>query len=166
MSHKLTRYLDFRNRNYSNEVELLSYSSEEFIIHEDGCSTKNSEKMFKCETCGKVFLQHGRLIHHLSTHNGEWPFKCNIYGKEFSYSSQVLEQCHSHSGEKPFQCEICEKKYQKQGYLYAHHQQKHPSGEVSTCSVCKRRFSVDGGVIKYHRTDIGGHFFRCTVCGK
>ena len=38
----------------------------------------NGDKCFKCETCGKGFVEAGQLRRHTKTHSSAKPFACNI----------------------------------------------------------------------------------------
>ena len=56
----------------------------------------NGEKCFKCETCGKGFVEAGQLKRHQKIHSTEKPFKCDI--DNCTYSTNRRDKLKEHQG--------------------------------------------------------------------
>ena len=56
----------------------------------------NGEKCFKCETCGKGFVEAGQLKRHQKIHSTEKPFKCDI--DDCTYSTNRRDKLKEHEG--------------------------------------------------------------------
>lgn len=56
----------------------------------------NGEKCFKCESCGKGFVEAGQLKRHEKTHNGAKPYQCDI--DNCSYSTNRKDKLKEHQG--------------------------------------------------------------------
>ena len=56
---------------------------------------------FKCQHCGKCFMDSRKLKMHVNTHTGERPFVCDHCGKRFANSSNCYAHVkQSHLGKK------------------------------------------------------------------
>ena len=56
--------------------EGCQYWSAKFTLLKAHLRAHNGEKNFKCEQCGKAFVEAGQLRRHIKTHSGTKPFNC------------------------------------------------------------------------------------------
>ena len=129
---------------------------------------QNKTKIFKCNTCQKIFSTNGNLKNHINTiHNHILPFKCPFPKCNKSYSNKSRFDVHfrTHSGIKPFSCPICKKKFNEKGNLKTHilfHTNERPF----KCPQCEKTYKTNGH-LKDH-IDIF-HYqikkFKCQICG-
>ena len=56
----------------------------------------NGEKCFKCENCGKGFVEAGQLKRHQRIHSTEKPSKCDI--DDCTYSTKRRDKLKEHQG--------------------------------------------------------------------
>ena len=59
-------------------------------------SVHNSQKDYKCDSCGKAFSLAGDLKRHINAvHNGQKDHKCDSCGKEFSSAQNLKKHINS-----------------------------------------------------------------------
>src|SRR5277367_3851704 len=73
--------------------------------------SKEREKKYACDTCGKRFEAPSHLKIHERSHSGEKPFKCAECGQRFSKKSSLTRHLPIHTGETPYQCRHCPKTF-------------------------------------------------------
>lgn len=108
--------------------------------HFEKCSYKNCTKVFrnktslrkhfrthgpkryKCNDCGKLFLENSKLKRHKLVHTGEQPYSCQYCNKKFALSYNLKTHLRIHTGDKPFVCnyEGCSKKFSQSTNLKYH----------------------------------------------
>ena len=76
------------------------FSQYNLIVHIQRKHISIYDRRHKCETCGKGFLQRGKLLEHMNVHTGAKPFKCKFCGNAFSNSSNCRAHEKSHLGIK------------------------------------------------------------------
>ncbi|XP_069670977.1 zinc finger protein 436-like isoform X1 [Periplaneta americana] len=147
---------DYANVRQSNENSVLQIRKRQ-----------GSDKLFKCEVCGKGFTKSGNLNTHARQHTGDMPFKCDVCGKPYSHKGHLEIHVRSHTGEKPHRCVICAKSFTQIGNLKRHAEQHSNSGDkLFKCIVCGKCFSQLRYLIKHERLHSQLKHFKCNVCGK
>lgn len=79
-----------------------------------------SNKVFKCNECGKCFNAHYNLTRHLPIHTGVRPFICKVCGKGFRQASTLCRHKIIHTEEKPHKCNVCSKSFNRSSTLNTH----------------------------------------------
>ena len=60
--------------------EGCQYWSAKFTLLKAHLRAHNGEKNFKCDQCGKAFVEAGQLRRHIKTHSGSKPLSCPVEG--------------------------------------------------------------------------------------
>ena len=60
--------------------EGCQYWSAKFTLLKAHLRAHNGEKNFKCDQCGKAFVEAGQLRRHIKTHSGSKPLTCPVEG--------------------------------------------------------------------------------------
>lgn len=96
--HKGEKFFDTKDvynnaHNQANSEQLDIEEDEQQILQDvDYFSNdeNNIDNLFKCLTCGKVYITEENLERHIKvTHEGEKPFSCKICDKLFAYESSL-----------------------------------------------------------------------------
>lgn len=80
----------------------------------------SSNKIFKCNDCGKCFNAHYNLTRHMPIHTGVRPFICKVCGKGFRQASTLCRHKIIHTEEKPHKCSVCLKSFNRSSTLNTH----------------------------------------------
>ena len=125
------------------------------------------KKRYKCDECGKGFLNNRRLSDHTNVHTGEKPYKCKFCSSCFA----ILETHRSHErghdvDQKRNKCDRCGKGFSTKRLL-SDHTNVHTGEKPYKCKFCSSCFASQ----KNHRIHERGHTddqkkFRCDICGK
>ena len=101
---------------------------------------------WKCDVCGKQFIDYNAFKGHMDDHSGTKAWKCEVCGKEYSRRiSYNYHRRHAHMTEEDkakFICTICGVKHRNQESL-KHHIDKHawPADyKPFTCLICNKEF--------------------------
>ncbi|XP_053277076.1 zinc finger protein 239 [Pleuronectes platessa] len=124
-----------------------------------------SEKVFQCDTCGKVFKLKSGLNGHLKVHTDEKPYLCKTCGKRFGYKSSLVTHVRVHTGENLYSCERCEKSFTTSTNLKIH-ERTHTGERPYTCITCGRSFALGNNLKAHERIHTGEKPFSCKTCGK
>lgn len=90
-------------------------------INEQGLASQaSSNKVFKCNECGKCFNAHYNLTRHMPIHTGVRPFVCKVCGKGFRQASTLCRHKIIHTEEKPHKCNVCSKSFNRSSTLNTH----------------------------------------------
>ena len=76
-----------------------------------------TEKPYKCDTCGQQFTLKIYLKQHQTVHTGEKVFTCDECGKQFSRIGNLKRHQLIHTGEIFFKCDECGKQFSDRCYL-------------------------------------------------
>jgi uncharacterized Zn-finger protein len=111
------------------------------------------QKVFECETCGKLFGNRGHLWTHKVLHTGVKRFGCGFCGMKFANASNVEPHERTHTGERPYGCTVCSARFGQSGTLYRH-ALTHTLEKPFWCTTCGQRFTQSGSA-KRHRQKCG-----------
>jgi len=83
-------------------------------------ASNQTNKVFKCNECGKCFNAHYNLTRHMPIHTGVRPFICKVCGKGFRQASTLCRHKIIHTEEKPHKCSVCSKSFNRSSTLNTH----------------------------------------------
>lgn len=148
-----------------------------------------------CDTCGKGFVTHARLLQHKQTHlAGRYP--CGECGRAFTSPPKLryhVARVHGSSEVKPSKCHLCDSRfghhYEKvkhlqaaHGVVYSHpcracdvvfptrkalyfHTRKRHTSDLS-CEVCDRPFAERNHLTKHMAVHTQLRTHHCPLCSK
>jgi uncharacterized Zn-finger protein len=113
------------------------------------------QRSFRCEICGKAFLEKNNLKNHLRVHIGDRKFKCDICNKTFLFNGSLT--CHkmTHYGEKKHQCKQCGKMFLF-GTCLRKHALTHTNVKPHACSFCEKTFRTKTQRKMHENSHTGG----------
>uniref|UniRef100_A0A2C9M719 C2H2-type domain-containing protein n=1 Tax=Biomphalaria glabrata TaxID=6526 RepID=A0A2C9M719_BIOGL len=115
-------------------------------------SLTKSQPLFKCETCGREFLQRCDLKRHMLIHTKQEPHRCDQCGKGYIRRSDLVVHLRFHNKDKAFKCSLCEKQFFQTGDLSRHIRRAHKPSSQLTCGHCDRKYACETTLIRHMKT--------------
>ncbi|XP_037898922.1 zinc finger protein 664-like isoform X3 [Glossina fuscipes] len=122
-----------------------------------------SDKLYRCQSCDKVFRTFHSLQCHLATHNHEKQYNCSDCGKSFKHKSRLMDHVLLHSLERPFKCHSCDKAFKRSSSLQSH-LKIHCDEKPRTCSECGKSYDHEDKFLAHMRIHSSGKLFKCHFC--
>ncbi|KAK4299054.1 hypothetical protein Pmani_028644 [Petrolisthes manimaculis] len=117
----------------SDKLELPSTG----IMHIKRVHSDRSDFQFKCQQCGKVYLQEWELTLHNKTHTNERNYKCDICGDAFYTLSRMRYHKATHKTTRDSECPICSQMFRRdvdtKNHLRRVHKVLHPGQFMDLC---------------------------------
>ena len=136
--------------------------------HMKSTHTPDDQKKFRCDTCGKGFINKQHFSEHLNIHTGEKPFKCKFCPAAFASKNSCAK--HERLGfcvlkrEKHI-CNVCSWEFSTLNKLNKHKKAVH---EKVPCADCGKLFGP--GPMNKHTQSVhtpdDQKKFRCDTCDK
>ncbi|XP_053697214.1 zinc finger protein 16-like [Sabethes cyaneus] len=144
-------------------------------LAEESMPSENSEpdvgffkrhQYFKCDECGKLFMQIDNFERHVLSHKSR-PHKCGLCGKKYFQTGHFLRHVKNHKGPvRRYKCEVCGKEFIENGHL-ARHMRIHTGVRPYSCSACGKEFVQSGNMKRHMLThDQVKQHFKCGECDK
>ena len=143
------------------------------------------QKIQKCDTCGKIFSDIGKLNRHILkmhegkeaiVHEGKKTYKCPLYSLDFkcqaSFSNKQGMSLHiskTHLGFKLHKCQFCVSRFCNKFKLKKHIKEVHEGKKAlvfqHSCSLCIASFKYKNN-LQEHIEVVHENPHKCDICGK
>ena len=95
-------------------------------------SRDGSEKIYRCNVCGRGFRRFYCLKTHQRIHTGERPYPCRYCEKRFRHLDSLHKHQRIHTGERPYRCAQCGCCFRELGQLKKHRLTHSPAQTATT----------------------------------
>lgn len=124
---------------------------------------------FKCDICGKTFLQKNTLRAHQAFIHRGIKHECPECKKLYSTAAYLEQHRKSHDPTNKktlFSCEKCPNQFTSKAN-WERHMRKHEGNEIMhLCDICGLKVSSVGSLRHHKRTHTGEKPFKCDTCDK
>ncbi|XP_069705043.1 zinc finger protein 665-like isoform X2 [Periplaneta americana] len=123
------------------------------------------KKLYKCDICGRGFIQNNRLAVHRRSHTTKKRFLCDICGKLFAKKCYLVLHIRTHTRRKPFKCDDCGEEFTQQRFLVSHSCVDNGDNSLK-CNVCSEILKHNNDLTVHYRKHNGLKPYKCNICGK
>ncbi|KAI4471943.1 finger putative transcription factor family-related [Holotrichia oblita] len=123
------------------------------------------DRPFKCDLCGKAFVQAFQLRRHRKMHTDERRFPCDICGKTFKHYGNLNLHKGSHTEERSHKCNVCGMGFKQEHRLKAHIK-RHDKDKWLVCELCGKSFNDYSSFTRHKGTHAIDKTYPCSICGK
>ena len=131
--------------------------------------TPEDQKKFRCDTCGKGFINKKRFSEQLNSHTGEKPFKCTECIKSFvtkELLNRHIQAAHTPDDQKKFRCDsTCGKGFINKQRI-SEHLNIHTGEKPFICKFCPAAFANSGRQLKHEKIHLDRVRKDCPNCNK
>ena len=127
--------------------------------------TRKVKKLYKCDTCNKIYTWKYELSRHMNMHTKEKWYCCNVCNKQFYLKHSFTKHMNIHTKEKVYTCDICNKTFTDSSSFRRHHN-IHTKKKVYTCTECDREFTIKCNLTAHMNIHTREKVFICQVCNK
>ncbi|XP_055628124.1 zinc finger protein 675-like [Toxorhynchites rutilus septentrionalis] len=137
---------------------------------------KRRNKVYQCETCGKIFQNDSLLKQHDQFQHKKLPAACcKLCGRTFATKANLEKHSIVHSRERPYKCEKCPSSF-KTSYALTKHTLLHQNVLPYECRYCDERFRTIATYAKHrflnHKNQIleqnqrrtMNRYITCAIC--
>ncbi|XP_015224344.2 zinc finger and BTB domain-containing protein 16 [Lepisosteus oculatus] len=118
-----------------------------------------------CPFCRKTFDSQGALKSHLAEHTRGWNHVCQECGRPFPSHTALRRHQRSHTGELTCECDYCGRCFRDDSSLRSH-KRVHTGEKPYQCESCSKRFSLKHQLDTHYRVHTGEKPFECRLCGQ
>ncbi|CAH2251050.1 zinc finger 605 isoform X1 [Pelobates cultripes] len=147
--------IDSRPNDPHREKEWKISSKDRLLEQPGPHSATETNKIFRCKTCNKVYRHESSMIRHRLSHTTI--YVCQECGKTFTKLLHIYIHRIEHKNKKSFSCSICRKGFSFRSLLRLH-QNTHTSQTSSQGSAYNAKLVVPSNVSWL------GNYYRCSYC--
>ncbi|KAL2101083.1 hypothetical protein ACEWY4_002844 [Coilia grayii] len=118
-------------------------------------SRDGSEKIYRCNVCGRGFRRFYCLKTHQRIHTGERPYPCRYCEKRFRHLDSLHKHQRIHTGERPYRCAQCGCCFRELGQLKKH-RLTHSPAQTVTATPSQASLSLMPSTASFSWPHLGG----------